>query len=84
MGEYLSFKKMITPVIIQILFWLGIVTILVSGLGTMFAADGGFLPGLAILILGSLFWRVWCELVIVFFSINDSLTDIRRNSAAAS
>ena len=33
----------------------------------------GFLASLAILVLGSLIWRIYCELVIVIFKIHENL-----------
>ena len=32
MNEYLSFRKMITPLIIQILFWVGVAASVITGL----------------------------------------------------
>ena len=78
MNEYLTFRKMITPVIIQILFWLGLVVIVIGGIGSMFSAEGGFWAGLLILVFGTIGWRIYCELIIVFFQMNKSLQDIRE------
>lgn len=77
MNEYLTFRKMITPTIIQILFWLGIAAIVISALVTMFSGQGGFLQGLLLLVFGVIGWRVYCELIIVFFQMNRSLKEIR-------
>lgn len=79
MMEFLTFRKMITPMIIQIVFWLGVLGVLGAGFGAM--AEQGFFLGLIALVLGLVLWRIWCELVIIFFSINDSLSEIRRNTA---
>lgn len=82
MNEYLTFRKMITPVIIQILFWLGIAAIVISALVAMFSAQGGFLQGLGLLVFGIIGWRVYCELIIVFFQMNRSLKEIRDRGTA--
>jgi len=83
MNEYLTFKKMITPVVIQVVFWLGVIGFLIGGVGTMFAGQaGGFLKGLVVLVFGILLWRIWCELVIVFFTMNDSLKQIRDKTVS--
>lgn len=37
---------------------------------------GGFFGGLLIIIFGNVIWRIWCELIIVFFRINKSLNNI--------
>ena len=33
MGDFLKFKKMITPTIMQVLFWVGVVVAIIGGLG---------------------------------------------------
>ena len=76
MNEYLTFNKMITPVIIQILFWIGVVVCVVGALIGMFAG-AGFIKSLIFLILGPLFVRVYCEILIIIFRINDSLNEIK-------
>ena len=89
MEEYLSFRKMITPVIIKVLFWVGVAGSVIAGLVTIagsFQARGlgvlaGFFGGLLIMVLGTIIWRVYCELLILFFRMNDTLTDIRDNLA---
>jgi hypothetical protein len=72
--EYLTFRRLITPSLVQIVFWLGLVFIVIIGLGTMFTWS--FWQGLAILVLGPLVLRIYCEIVIVLFRINNTLTDM--------
>jgi len=43
--DYLTFKKMITPMVIQIVFWIWVVFIIIGGLGMMFTVS--FLVDLA-------------------------------------
>ncbi|MFA5689491.1 MAG: DUF4282 domain-containing protein [Kiritimatiellales bacterium] len=74
--DFFNFKKMITPVIIKILFWIGIAIAVLSGLIMLFS--GAILQGLMCIILGPIFVRVYCELLIVVFSINDTLTEIKN------
>jgi Domain of unknown function (DUF4282) len=74
MDEYLNFRRLITPSLVQIVFWLGLVFILIIGLGTMFSWS--FWQGLGILVLGPLVLRIYCEIVIVLFRINNTLTDM--------
>ncbi|HVS97128.1 MAG TPA: DUF4282 domain-containing protein [Puia sp.] len=40
---------------------------------------GGFIGGLIMLICGNIGWRMWCELIIVFFRINKTLNNIEVN-----
>ncbi len=76
MNDYLTFKRMITPLIIQFLFWLLVFITVISAIVTMFTTS--FLTGLMFLLLGPLAARLWCEMIVVLFSINDTLTDIRN------
>ena len=82
MGDFLSFRKMITPVIIQIIFWIGVATAIIGGIVVLVAADeaGTRVLGLLYMILGPLYWRVFCEVVILFFRMNETLTDIKNNT----
>ncbi|HLU49727.1 MAG TPA: DUF4282 domain-containing protein [Planctomycetota bacterium] len=75
MEDYLKFRKMITPVLIQVIFWLGIVMIVIASIGAMIQI--GVLLGLPVLIFAPIFWRVQCELIIVVFRILDELVRIR-------
>jgi hypothetical protein len=84
MEDFLKFRKMITPAIIQIVFWIGVVMSVLGGLGMMISSfyaysEGGalFFSGLMMIILGPIGVRIWCEVVIVFFRMNENLTDIR-------
>jgi hypothetical protein len=78
MGEYLSFKKLITPTLVQVLFWISVA-------GNTIAAlfySGGFFEGLFRLIIGPILIRVFCEGLIVIFEINNTLTEIRDHQRA--
>lgn len=82
MGDYLKFDRMITPIIIQIIFWVLVVVIALIGLWSMFGGSSGTerLTGLAIFIIGPILVRIYCEIMIVLFQINDKLHDIRQNT----
>jgi hypothetical protein len=41
---------------------------------------GGFFAGLIFLVVGNIGWRMWCELIIVFFRMNKTLNNIEINS----
>jgi len=82
--DFINFKKMITPVIIQILFWVGAVLSVLGGLITMatsFGRYGGggfqFLGGLLVVVLGTVVVRIYCELLIILFRMNETLTEIK-------
>ena len=66
---------MITPVIIQVLFWIVVVGVVITGFAMM---SQSFLQGLLIVVLGPIFVRINCELIMVLFAINNTLTDIKN------
>ena len=89
MGDFLAFRKMITPVVVQILFWLGVlacvgVALAILGGSSSFAGASPVDPklmALAVVVVGPLLLRFYCELLIVLFRMYDSLRVIERNSA---
>ena len=85
MSDFFSFDRMITPTIIKIVFWIGLVVTVLGGLIFLLAGNGGvrFL-GLLYLVLGPLGVRVYCELLIVIFKMNETLSSIERNTAGSS
>ena len=89
MGDFLAFRKMIAPTIIQIIFWVGVVACVIAGLGAIVGGSslpmGGpssTLTGLLILVVGPVLVRVYCEMLIVLFRIYDSLSAIEENTRA--
>ena len=78
MNDYLTFDKFITPVIIQILFWVGLALIVIGSLWAIVSVPGGGLVGLLYLLLGPILWRVYMELLLVMFKIRDELHLIRK------
>jgi hypothetical protein len=80
MRDFLTFDEFITPRVIQVLFLIGLVLIavgLIGGLISMVAYS--FWQGLVsiITLLASvLLWRVYCELIMVFFDIRAKLQTI--------
>jgi hypothetical protein len=81
MKELLTFEKMITPKIITVVYYIALAGVLISGISALSSADSfleGILKGVLIIGLGSLFVRVYCELCIVFFKMNESLAALRK------
>lgn len=74
------FDKMLTPQVITVIYWILAAVIVISGIGTMFVQS--FIAGLAAIALGLVFARIWCELVIVVFKMNDALQTIRNQGSA--
>lgn len=82
-SDFLSFRKMLTPVIIQIIFWIGAILCVVGGIvGIVVSAVNNnammVLYSILSMILGPLLVRIYCELLIVIFRINDTLTEMNK------
>jgi hypothetical protein len=86
MKDFWAFRTMVTPVIIQILFWIGAMLCLVIGaLMVIYGANhfqegqGPYLwKGVLLFVLGPLGVRIYCEILIIFFRINETLTEIKH------
>lgn len=76
----LSFKEMITTKIIRVLYVIGIVFAAVIALGFIVKSfASGFFLGLLVLILSPvifllyvIFFRVWCEILLILFRIAEN------------
>jgi Domain of unknown function (DUF4282) len=73
--DLLFFDKMVVPKIITFLYWLILIGVVIGGVVTMFATN--LLAGLFGIIVGAFFARVWCELLVVMFKINEALQIIK-------
>ena len=74
---FLGFKKFITPVLIKWIYLLGVVVIVIYSLIVAFKGGvWGVLIGLLSITLGNVGWRVFCEWIILMFSIQETLVDI--------
>lgn len=83
MKTVLFFDNMLTPKIITLVYWLLLVVSIVGGIASMFGGYEGFtfgkfIMGLVYAVGGSVAARIWCELLIVLFKMNDALQDIRK------
>lgn len=76
MLDFLLFRRMLTPIIIQVFFWLGLVLCIVAAIYNFF--HHAFVHGLQMLILGPILIRVGSEFFILFFRINETLTDLKN------
>jgi hypothetical protein len=77
------FEDMLTPKIITFVYWLALFGVLIGGIGSMFMMGrlsfSGFVTGLAIIIGGGIGVRIWCELLIVLFKINENIQKMAGN-----
>src|SRR5260221_13270506 len=83
MNEFLSFRKMITPIFIQVIFWIFVVMSVIVAIGAMFQGGVAILGGLIFLIIGPFMARIYCELLIILFRIYDELGAIRTGTPVA-
>ncbi len=77
MSEFLTFRKMVTPIFIQLLFWLGILGVIGAAIFLMTIGDQPVV-GVLTLLLGPLVVRIYAELMIVVFRIHGSLNELVR------
>jgi hypothetical protein len=74
---------MITPVIIQIIFWIGVALCIIFGIGGIIVGsrfgNNGAVYGFLLLIFGPVVVRIYCEILIIFFRINETLTEIKHS-----
>ncbi len=79
------FDAMITPKIITIVYWLLLVVVVLAGLGSLlytgfqYMTFGSFMRSVAITVGGAVAVRIWCELLIVFFKINENVQKIANS-----
>lgn len=89
MCNIFTFKKLISPAIFHVLFWLG--SVFFIGIGALIITFGilsielyghsAYLRialGLMVVVLGPLLVRLFCELAIVVFKIYDLLFEIKE------
>jgi len=82
MSEFLSFDTFIAPKIIRIVFVLGLLLIALGALVRVLWGIWSFsiLSGVIMPLIGAcivaLMWRIYCELILVFFDMRDKLADI--------
>jgi len=91
MSNFLSFEKMITPAIIKVIFWVGVVMSVLSGIGMIITGLSSFygsgmnvFTGLLTIIIGPLLARVYCEILMIFFKIHESLKKIENRLSETS
>jgi len=83
--DLLFFDAMLTPKVVTLVYWLLLIAAVIAGLGTMFYMGfqymtfGTFIRGIAITIGGAIGARIWCELVIVLFKLNENVQRIANS-----
>jgi hypothetical protein len=82
MRDFLRFETMITPGLIQIVFWAAVILSIVIGIAAMVTGEdtstrGG---GLLLLIFGPIIARIYAEILIIWFRMNDHLRRIDQHT----
>ena len=81
MKDVLFFDKMLTSNIITFFYWPLLFAAVAGGLAAMFGGYGGFsFMGLIYAVGGAIAARIWCELLIVLFKMNDALQEARSGA----
>ncbi|HKS58796.1 MAG TPA: DUF4282 domain-containing protein [Steroidobacteraceae bacterium] len=77
--DVLYFDSMLTPKVVTLVYWLLLLAALIAGLGSMFYTGfqymsfGTFFRALIITLGGAIGARIWCELMIVLFKLNENM-----------
>lgn len=75
----LFFDTMLTPKVITIVYWLLLAACVIAGLGSLlytgfqYMSFGAFMRAVAITAGGAIAVRIWCELMIVLFKLNENV-----------
>ena len=80
MGDFLKFETMMTSIVIQAIFWIAVVILVIVGILQIADGGSGIWTGLATIIVGPILARIYCEIIIIFFRINDHLRAIQHNT----
>ena len=75
MKDFLTFRKMITPWLVQFLFWAAMIILVIIAIIDIIH-HVSWRVVFEIIILGPLAARIISEVVILFFRMNDNLTTI--------
>lgn len=79
--SFLTFDNLITPKIINIIYWLSIVGYMIFGLFAISAGTLiGIIMGIVTIVGGILFSRITCEMILIAFRIYEQLKSINENT----
>lgn len=79
MKDFLSFRTMITPVVVQILFWVACIASIAIGIYNLVHARYGY--AVEIIVLGPIASRLVAESLLVLFGIHRTLLKIEKHVA---
>jgi len=87
--DFLSFRSMMVPALVQVIFSVGTFLLILGGIAMWFSAnsslrasqtDSNIQTTIALLLIfvGPFALRIVCESIVVFFRINETLTEIKN------
>jgi len=79
MKDFLTFRTMITPVLVQCLFWVAIVSFVAIAVIDIIHHES-YRVVFLVLVVGPLATRIVCEMLILLFRIHDRLVAIESNT----
>jgi len=87
--DFCAFRRMIAPVVIQAVFWLGVVACFVAAVLIFNQAPPGkqrdyLAVAFLVIAVGPFAIRLFCEYLILFFRINETLTEMKNQIATIS
>src|SRR5699024_10383042 len=85
LSSFLYFDKMFTPSIIKIVFWIcadlsvlmGLLMI-IQGACAYYGGRASIFMGLLTIVIGPFVVRIYCELLIIFFKMNETLHEVKN------
>ena len=78
MKQFINYETMITPGIVKVLSWIGMVVALIVGLLGITVDP---LTGIGTAILGPVAVRIYAEILLIIFEIHKTLTEIREGKS---
>ncbi len=84
------FDAMLTPKVITVVYWLLLLAVVIAGLGMLFYTGfqyltfGRFMRAVGVTIGGAIAARIWCELMIVLFKLNENVQRLVQQRGVSS
>ncbi|MFH1061512.1 MAG: DUF4282 domain-containing protein [Candidatus Omnitrophota bacterium] len=87
MKDFFGFKKLVTPVIVQILFWMGMTVWGLKLFGLvkemiMMHGKTDIMGAVTLIIVWPLTLRLYCEIIMLIFKINENLLKLNQKNNA--
>jgi len=80
--KILFFDEMLTPSLIRLAYWLGILAVVWTGLGKLFSNGVfGLFEAVVFIAIGVIGLRVLAEIIMLFFKLHENMEEVAKNSA---